>query len=320
MILFVLKRFYEACLVLFIGSICCFLFIRMLPGDPAVAVYGGEYQKLSEAERIRISENLGLNEPLPAQYMQWLSRAVQGEWGTSSSTGEDVREVIGRTLQPTFLLLIVSQLLIFLFSFLPGIISGLRRRSSVDYVITVVSFLFMSIPSFWLALLLMLFFSVSLGLLPTSGTGTGGITAQLPYVVMPAFILAVSHIGYYIRLLRNHVMAVKEQPFITALRARGISERVILWRHIVPNAFMPYFSYAGASLASALAGTVVVETIFSWPGLGRLTLDSALDHDYSVLMAAILLSMTAVITVNFIIDVIGAAMNPRLRSQIRGAK
>lgn len=288
-----------------------------MPGDPAAAIYGGEYQKLSEAERVRISENLGLNEPLPAQYKNWLTSAARGEWGTSSSTGEDVTEVIGRTLQPTFLLLLVSQLLIFLFSFLPGILSGLRRRSPIDYVITVVSFLFMSMPSFWLALLLMLLFSVNLGLLPTSGIGTGDLVEQLPYLIMPALVLAVSHIGYYIRLLRNHVTIVKEQPFIMALQARGISHRVILWRHIVPSASVPFLSYAGASLASAIAGTVVVETIFSWPGLGRLTLKSALAHDYPVLMAAILLSMTMVIVTNFVIDIIGAGIDPRLRSQMR---
>ncbi|RFU64653.1 ABC transporter permease [Peribacillus saganii] len=320
MVLFALKRLWEACLVLFIGSICCFLFIRMLPGDPAAAIYGGQYQKLSDAERMRISENLGLNEPLPAQYINWLTNAVQGEWGISSSTGEDVSEVIGRTIQPTFLLLFSSQLLIFLFSVLPGIVSGLRRGSIMDHMVTVCSFMFMSIPSFWLAMILMLFFSVYLGLLPTAGMGTGGFVGQLPYLIMPAFVLAVSHVGYYIRLLRNHVSVVTGQPFIMALQARGISNRVILWKHIVPHASVPFLSYAGASLASALAGTVVVETIFSWPGLGRLTLKSAMEHDYSVLMAAILLSMTAVILTNLLIDLISAAIDPRLRSQMRGEK
>ncbi|WP_053364831.1 ABC transporter permease [Bacillus sp. FJAT-27245] len=313
---FVVSRICEAVVALLIGSILCFAFIRMLPGTPAAAMYGDQLQKMSKADQARIAENLGLNDPLYTQYAKWFTNVVQGEWGRSYSTGEEVKVMIAKAIEPTLALMLAAAALTLVLSFLLGIITGLWRYSSFDYAVTVSSFVFMSLPSFWFALILMLFFSVYLGVLPTAGMGQGGAGDWLRHLIMPALVLSLSHIGYYIRLLRNNITVTQEKEFVWALRARGISERTILWKHLVPNASLPYLAFAGMSLSLLFAGSVVVETLFSWPGLGRLSLKSALAHDYPVLLATILLSMGFVIIGSLLIDLICAWIDPRMRRHL----
>lgn len=309
---FIVKRIVQSLFVLIIGSMLCFAFVRILPGDPAAAMYGDQLQKLSDTDRFRITENLGLNEALPIQYTRWLGQVFQGEWGYSTISGMDAAAVVIQSLQPTFLLLLSSQFLILLLAVFFGVSTGLRYRSFYDHVVTVISFIFLSIPPFWFALMLMIFFSVYLGILPTSGMGNG----QLRYILLPALILALSHAGYFLRLLRNHIIITKDSGFIFALKARGFSEWAILKNHLLPNAAIPILSYTGISLAVSLASSVVVETIFSWPGLGRLALKSALAHDYPVLLAIIMISMVFVILINLIVDLLCAWIDPRLRNQV----
>ncbi|MBU8880693.1 ABC transporter permease [Bacillus sp. FJAT-29790] len=313
---FIVSRLCETTVVLLIGSMLCFAFIRMLPGDPAAAMYGDQIQKMSKADQIRIAENLGLNEPFYTQYSKWFMGVLHGEWGRSYITGEEVKTIIAHAIGPTMTLMLAAAVLTLILSLFLGVITGLRRYSLFDHAVTVTSFIFMSLPSFWFALMLMLFFSVYLGILPTSGMGQGGVGAWLKHLIMPAFVLGLSHIGYYIRILRNHIAVTQENEFVWALRARGISERAILWKHIFPNASLPYLSFMGMSLSLTFAGSVVVETLFSWPGLGRLSLKSALAHDYPVLLATILLSMSIVIIGSLIIDLICASIDPRMRQHL----
>lgn len=309
---FILKRIVESLFVLLIGSVLCFAFIRVLPGDPAAAMYGDQLQKLSDADRLRITENLGLDEPLPTQYAKWISQVFQGEWGQSTISGMDAASVVAGSLQPTFLLLLSSQFLILILAVCFGVSTGLKHRSLYDHAVTIISFVLLSIPPFWFALMLMIFFSVYLGVLPTSGIGNG----EIRYLILPSLVLALSHVGYFLRLIRNHIIMTKDSGFVFALKARGFSDWSILKNHLLPNASIPLLSYAGISLAVALASSVVVETIFSWPGLGRLALKSALAHDYPVLLAIIMLSMVFVIVVNLLVDLLCAWIDPRLRHDV----
>lgn len=313
---FIVSRICEAVVVLLIGSILCFAFIRMLPGTPAAAMYGDQLQKMSKADQVRIAENLGLNDPLYTQYAKWFKSVLHGEWGRSYSTGEEVKVMIAHAIEPTLTLMLAAAVLTIGISLLLGVMTGLWRYSFFDYAVTVSSFIFMSLPSFWFALMLMLFFSVYLGLLPTSGMGEGGFSDSLKHLIMPALVLSLSHMGYYIRLLRNNIAVTQEKEFIWALRARGISEKTILWKHLFPNASLPYLNFMGMSLSLTFAGSVVVETLFSWPGLGRLSLKSALAHDYPVLLATILLSMSIVIIGSLIIDLICAWIDPKMRQNL----
>ncbi|MED4206854.1 ABC transporter permease [Neobacillus mesonae] len=313
---FVVSRFFEVIIVLFIGSILCFTFIRMLPGDPAAAMYGDQLQKMSQADQLRIAGNLGLDQPLYMQYGKWLLNVLQGEWGHSYTTGEDVKVMVANAVEPTVILMLFSTIIILVISLFFGILTGLSRYSVLDHAVTIVGFVLMSLPSFWLALMLILVFSVYLGILPTSGIGHEGIDDWLKHLIMPSVVLALAHIGYYIRILRNHIAVTKEKEFVWALQARGISKRRILYKHLLSNASLPFLSYMGMSLSLTLAGSVVVETLFSWPGLGRLSLKSALAHDYPVIMAVILLSMSVVIIGSFIIDLICLWLDPRMREQL----
>ncbi|KMY54482.1 ABC transporter permease [Bacillus sp. FJAT-27231] len=316
MIKFIASRLAEAVIVLVIGSILCFAFIRMLPGDPATAMYGDQLLKMSHADQVRIAENLGLNEPLYTQYAKWLINVLHGEWGHSYTTGEEVTVMVARAIEPTVVLMLSSTAIILLISLFFGMVTGLRRYSFLDHAVTIASFLFMSLPSFWFALMLMLLFSVYLGVLPTAGIGKEGAGDWLKHLIMPSLVLALSHIGYYIRILRNHIAIIKEKEFVWALQARGVSQRKILFKHLLPNASIPFLSFIGMSLSLTLAGSVVVETLFSWPGLGRLSLKSALAHDYPVIMATILLCMSVVIIGSFFIDLLCAWIDPRLRNQL----
>lgn len=217
---FFIKRVIESFFVLAIGSMLCFAFIRVLPGDPAAAMYGDQLQKLSDADRLRITENLGLDEPLSTQYAKWISQVFQGEWGQSTISGMDAASVVAGSLQPTFLLLLASQFLILIIAVFFGVSTGLQHRSLYDHAVTIISFVFLSIPPFWFALMLMIFFSVYLGVLPTSGIGNG----EIRYFILPSFVLALSHVGYFLRLIRNHIIMTKDSGFVFALKARGFSD------------------------------------------------------------------------------------------------
>ncbi|WP_062197031.1 ABC transporter permease [Massilibacterium senegalense] len=316
MLRFSIRRFFEAAVVLLIVSMFIFFFVRLLPGSPAQALYGEQFLKMTKTDQLRIEENLGLHDPLVVQYLKWLQGIFHGDFGHSYTTGVEVKTIILEAIRPTISLTIVSFLLTILLSITIGIYTGLKRYSSFDYITTIVSLLFMSLPSFWLALILLLIFSVHLQWFPSAGMGNGSFTSFLSHVFLPALVLALAHIGYWIRLLRNHVTIANEKPFIRALIARGIPKRTIIFKHVLRNASLPFLSYMGVALSFMLAGSAVVETIFSWPGIGLLTMNAAIERDYPVIIATTLLCTFIVIVVTFCSDLLSACLDPRLRRNL----
>ncbi|MBN3522595.1 ABC transporter permease [Paenibacillus apiarius] len=318
MLRFVLSRMGEAAVVLLLASVIVFVFIRLLPGDPAMALYGDNIQKMTPADQLRIRENLGLDEPLHVQYAKWLEGVMHGELGRSYLNGEPVSAILYHAAGPTVQLMLTGTLLTLLVSLLLGTYTGLRHASKSDAIVTVFSYLLMSMPAFYQALLFMLVFSLCLGWFPIAGMGNphGGIGEWLRHITLPALVLSFSHIGYYIRLLRNHVLVTKDKDFVHALEARGVPRLRIVTRHIVPNSALPFLSYIGMSLSMTMAGSVVIETLFSWPGLGMLSLKSALSRDYPVLIATILLGTFVVIIGSLLIDLLCAWFNPRIKRQL----
>ncbi|MCE5171181.1 ABC transporter permease [Paenibacillus profundus] len=318
MLRFVLSRIGEAAVVLLIVSVIVFIFIRLLPGDPAMALYGDNIQKMTPADQLRIRDNLGLDEPLHIQYTKWLEGVMHGELGRSYLNGEPVSTIIYNAVGPTVQLMLTGTCLTVLASLLLGTYTGLRHASKTDVVVTVFSYLLMSMPAFYQALLFMLVFSLYFGWFPIAGMGSphGGFGEWLRHITLPALVLSLSHIGYYIRLLRNHVLITKEKDFVRALEARGVPYLRIVTRHIAPNSALPFLTYIGMSLSLTMAGSVVIETLFSWPGLGMLSLKSALTRDYPVLIAAILLGTFVVIIGSLLIDLFCAWFNPRIRRQL----
>lgn len=313
MLRFSIRRLFEATAVLFIVSIFIFFFVRLLPGSPAQALYGEQFLKMTKADQLRIEENLGLHEPLIVQYIKWLQGIFHGDFGHSYTTGVEVKTILLEAIGPTISLTIVAFFLTILLSMTIGIYTGLKRYSSFDYLTTIVSLIFMSLPSFWLALILLLLFSVHLQWFPSAGMGDGSLVDFLSHVFLPALVLTLAHIGYWIRLLRNHVTIATEKPFIRALTARGIPKQTVLFKHVLRNAALPFLSYMGVALSFMLSGSAVVETIFSWPGLGLLTMNAAMERDYPVIIATTLLCTFIVIIATFCSDLFSAWLDPRLR-------
>lgn len=317
MVKYAFSRILAVIPILFILSIQAFGLMHLAHGDPAVAMYGGATEKMRESDRERIRENLGLNQSLPIQYVKWLSQAAQGNLGVSYLDGRPVSTTIQEKVFPTLLLSFSGVALMIILSLFFGVISAVKQYSLFDHATTVISFLLFSIPSFWLALVLILVFSVYLGWLPSSGISSVGQESSFPdmvrHLLLPAIVLAVSHLGGYIRFLRSSMLDVLGQDYIKVAKARGIPQKTLIYLHALKNALLPFVTYLGLSLPSFFAGTFVVEAVFAWPGMGQLAMEAAKDRNYSVLMGTILFSGILVVACNLLADLICFLMDPRIR-------
>ncbi|PKM48081.1 MAG: ABC transporter permease [Firmicutes bacterium HGW-Firmicutes-8] len=303
---YVFSRLTESFVVLFIISIVAFGLVHLAPGDPAMALYGDQIQKMRPADRERIRENLGLNRPLPVQYYKWISNVLKGDMGRSFMTGRDVKTMLMERFPGTLILSSTATLIIISLTLAIGIYAGMRQYSFFDYASTTVSFILMSVPGFWFAMMLILVFCVGLKWLPSSGFTTIGtdfsIFDMLKHLILPAVVLSFTHMGYYIRLIRGSVAVAKEQDFVTVLKSRGIKNSAIVARHIVRNAMIPFVTYLGVSISIMLAGSIVTEAIFAWPGLGMMSVEAANNRDYPVLMGTILFSGVLVVGGSLVAD------------------
>lgn len=312
---YLLKRILQSIVVIFLVSVLSFGLIHSAPGDPVNAIYGPRIQEMRPEDRERIRANLGLDQPLPVQYLRWIKGLTKGDLGYSYITGRPVTTSVLERLPATVLLAAASSLIILALSIILGVVSGLRRNSPIDHATTVVSLFFISTPGFWLALMLILLFCVGLKWLPSSGMTSIGadfsLTDLARHLILPSLVLSFSHIGYYIRFVRAGVWEHCGMDYVWALRARGIKEKTILYRHVLKNSLLPFVNYLGVTIPVMLGGSVVIEYIFAWPGIGQLSVEAATSRDYSVLMGTVLLAGTMVVIGNFITDIICMALDPR---------
>ncbi|MFB3763882.1 MAG: nickel ABC transporter permease [Methanotrichaceae archaeon] len=311
---FILRRMILLFPVLLIVSFISFSLIYLAPGDPAeillTSPQGGVDQKAVEEFRLK----MGMDQPLYIQYIKWLSRAVRGDLGYSYMTDQDVFGEILESFSPT-LRLAVASLIISLVLALPlGILSALNRKSIIDYLGMAMALIGVSIPNFWMAYLLLLLFSVSLGLLPVAGFGSNG---DIEHLILPAFTLGISAAAVTSRMIRSSMLEVMSQDYITAARARGLPETVIVMRHALKNAFIPVITVIGLNIGHLLNGSVVVETIFAWPGIGRLMVESIYDRDYPMIQGCILFVALIFLSVNLVVDIAYHYLNPRIKYEIR---
>lgn len=300
--------------VLLIVSFMSFSLIYLAPGDPAeilmTSPQGGVDQKAVEEFRLK----MGLDQPLYIQYLKWLNRAVRGDLGYSYMTGQDVFGEILESFGPTLELAIASLIISIALALPLGILSALNRKSIIDYIGMLMALIGVSIPNFWLAYLLLLLFSVSLGWLPVAGFGSNG---DIEHLILPAFTLGISAAAVTSRMIRSSMLEVMSQDYITAARARGLSESVIVMRHALKNAFIPVITVIGLNIGHLLNGSVVVETIFAWPGIGRLMVWSIYDRDYPMIQGCILFVALIFLTVNLIVDITYHYLNPRIKYEKR---
>ncbi len=311
---FLLKRFMQSIVLLVIVSIIGFTVLNLIPGGP-MAQYALD-PGMTQADMDRLAEQLGLNRPLLVQYFDWAWRLLQGDWGTSFRDGNPVLQVIGRHLFATFLLMGSSTVFAIAIGTWIGIRGATHRYSTFDYAATIGAMVALSIPTFWFGLIGIYVFSLKLGWLPAGNMYTIGDASVLDYLhhlIMPSVVLALVHIAIWSRYMRTATLDVISQEFVKTARAKGVSERRVVMKHIVGNALLPMITLAGVQLPSILTGALVTETVFTWPGMGRLFLDSLGYSDYPVVMGLLMFSAMLTIAGNLIADIVVALVDPRIR-------
>lgn len=308
---YIFQRLLTTIIVLLGITFVVFMIIQLVPGDPARVILGvAASQENVEALR----ERLGLNQPVWTQYAGWLWGLVRGDLGDSLITGQPVLPQIFQRL-PATLLLAGAGLLVGLSIALPaGIISALKPRSALDLSATVFSQIGVSIPDFWLGILLVVLFSLTLGWLPSQGYTPIGedFWDWLSHLILPALTVGIISGSIQTRFIRSAMLEVLHQDYVRTARAKGLTEAMVINRHALRNAMITIVTIIGLQLTALLSAVVVVEVVFSWPGLGRLTLDAVLDRDYPLLQGAVFTMATLLALVNLVTDLLYAYIDPRI--------
>jgi peptide/nickel transport system permease protein len=316
---YIIRRVLSAVPLLFGLLTITFFIIRLAPGDPVSLYIQGEVDP-HYAENLRNA--LGLSDPLPVQYVKWLKSTVTGELGMSFSKNADVSDILLETLPNTLLLASFALLFNFALGIMLGIITALRRGSTLDHGVNITSLFIYSMPEFWLGLMLILGVSLHMGILPASGMHSPlakylsypeYIWDVIQHMILPVFVLGVASAAATGRYMRGSLLEVINQDYIRTARAKGLSEVLVIGKHALRNALIPIITLLGLSLPFLLGGAVIVETVFSWPGMGKLTIDAIFSRDYPLIIACTMVSGVMVILGNLLADVLYALVDPRIR-------
>lgn len=311
---YVVRRLLQGVVLVFGVTVVCSLMIYLAPGDAAEFAIS---QRASELEIQRVREQLGLDLPWHRQYLRLLGNWVQLDFGDSWIQKRPVTEIIANRAPRTIILLGGSILISLLIAIPIGIISAVKQYSFTDNVVTVIAFIGISIPSFWLGIMLMLLFSVKLHWLPTGGSGTVGqefsIVDFLRHLAMPLAVLTIIRTAAWVRYLRSSMLEVLRQDYMRTAHAKGLRNRVVLMRHGLRNALTPIITLLGLSLPDIFAGAIITEAIFNWQGLGQLAVSSALRRDTPVVMAMVILTGVSVVIGNLLADICYRLSDPRVR-------
>jgi len=306
---YILRRFVIMVPLLVVLSLLVYLLVYFAPGDPTTYFLP---ETASDDQRAAITARLGLDQPVHVQYWRWLSGLAVGDFGVAYSYGRPALEVIGDRLGPTVRLQSLAITLSIAIAIPAGILSAVRRYSLLDHVTTTGTLFGLSMPDFWFALMLTLFFSVHLGWLPSFGTGDGTLLGSWQYLVMPVLTLGLATVPWYARFMRSSMLDVLSQDYVRTARAKGLTSFRVHYRHALKVAVLPVVTIIGLSLPRLVGGAVIVETIFAWPGLGRLAFDAVTRQDYPLIMALTVLTGAFVLVLNLLVDVIYTWLDPRI--------
>lgn len=297
-------------------SMAVFAISRLAPGDPLLSYYGERAEKLSPAQREWAEERLGLNAPIPVQYVRWLEQALQGDFGISYKYKMDVTEVISSRVGNTLLLGGTGFLLIFTGALLLGTLCAKHEDGAFDRILCKAGAVISCVPEFWLSLVLILLFATQLRVLPSSGAYSVGkekdVWDRLLHLILPLSVTVLSHLWYYAYLVRNKVLEEIRADYVLLAKAKGLSRRQILFRHCLRNVLPSYLSLMAISVPHILGGTYIVETVFSYPGLGTLSYESARYHDYNLLMLLCILTGSLVILCSMAAQIINQRLDSRV--------
>ena len=310
---YILKRILIAIPVL-IGITLIDYAIMCLAGSPLEMLKG---PRISDAALQAKEIAAGLDKPLIVQYFVWLFQLLQGNLGYSMKSYEPVSAMIGSHIGPTLLLMGASLALSLLIAVPAGIYSAVKQYSKGDYAVVTASFIGSSIPSFFLALILIYIFTVKLGILPSGGMNTlgmdGSVADTIRHMVLPVTVLAVSLAGSNIRYIRSSFLEILQQDYLRTARAKGIGYKRVIWKHAMRNALLPIVTVIGMQIPMLFGGAVIIEQVFSWPGLGLMTMTASMGRDYPVIMGVCLLSAVVVLVSNLITDILYALVDPTIQ-------
>lgn len=298
---------------LLLTSVIVFSFIHFIPGDPARVMLGDQATP-EQVESLR--ETLGLNRPLYVQYGRWLTGVLKGDFGTSIFFHKPVLEIILDRAETSVLIALLSMVLIICIGVPIGVLSAIRYNSWLDQFFSGIAMFFASVPTFWLGLNLMIFFAVVLRWLPSSGFPSilaSGDWTNLRYLILPCITLAAPNSALIIRLTRSSMLDVANADYVKTARAKGLSERAVNLRHIFRNSLISVVSALGFTFVGLVSKTVVTETVFSLPGIGRLIVESVLRRDYPTIQGVILIIAIVYMVINLIVDLSYAILDPRIR-------
>lgn len=303
--LYIAQRLLSAVPVILGVTLLVFLMLHLVPGDPAAQMLGE--MAVSEAAILNLREQMGLNDPLHVQYGNFLTSALRGELGVSILARRTVGEMIGSNLPATLTLTLAGLGIAFLVGGVLGILAAVFQNSWIDRISMSFAILGVSMPSFWLGLLLIFLFSLRLGWFPA--TGSGGIER----LVLPAFTLGVAGAAVISRMVRSSMLEVMRQDYVRTGRAKGLSESRVVLKHVLRNALIPVLTIVGLEFGRLLSGTVVIEVVFARPGIGRLLVDAILKKDFQVVQGVVLVSALFYLAVNLIVDLSYTFVDPRIR-------
>ncbi|WP_167591648.1 ABC transporter permease [Jiella endophytica] len=311
---FLLSRLLSLVPILFGTSLVAFFLIRLIPGDPVIALLGLEANDDAIAA---LRSSLALDRSLPVQYLAWLGNVLTGDFGRSIQGGRQVFPLILGALGPTALLAVAALVISLLIAIPAGIVAATRRDTVADYGASFAALCGLSMPSFWLGVLLILAFSIYVPILPASGYVSPLVDPLrfLSFLVLPALTLGTALSAATMRMTRATMLEVLRADFIRTARAKGVPWRRVVWRHAFRNAQIPIVTLIGIQMGQLLGGVVITETVFSWPGIGKLTVDAIFARDYPVVQGAVLVTAVLFVFINLLTDVVYTLIDPRVGLQ-----
>lgn len=316
MLAVLIRRLVSLVITLFAVSLIIYVVMGLLPGDPAAIMLG---TSASPDTLAALQKQMGLDQPLPLRYLHWLAGVFRGDFGQSYTYGVPVAGLILERLAVTLPLALLAVCLSVAIAIPLGVAAARNRNGALNFVAGLFSHVGIAVPGFWVGLLLIIVFSTTLGWMPAGGFPgwTPSFSAGLMALILPAVALALSQAGVLTRVCRSAVLEVMNEDFVRTARAKGLSERVALWRHAVPNAMIPVVTMIGLQFTFLIAGAVLVENVFNLPGLGRLAYQALTQRDIVVMQSVVLFFSALVIIMNFVVDIAYLLIDPRLRAGAR---
>jgi len=309
---YILKRILALIPIMFIVGIFIFFIIHLIPGNPAAMMLGPE---ATQEEIDVFSRAMGLDRPIPIQFVEWISNVVRGDFGTSLFfQGQKVTKVVFEHFKVTLTLTVLGVILAIVFGIITGVIAAINHNNLLDRIIMVITSAGVSIPNFWLGLMLVLFFSIRLSLFPPAGFRplSIGLGESLKYLILPAITLAFGQTSLIARMTRSNMLEVLRSDYVRTAKAKGLSELMVNYKHALKNVLIPVITIIGLSFANLMGGAVVTEQIFNIPGVGRLLIKSVFTRDYPVIEGIVLYIAAMWVIINLVTDVLYVIIDPRI--------